>query len=166
MSSMQRSIAQGKPVVVTVRAEAKGQIKVGDLVWYHNGIARPASLFPPGLVEEHSLQGFADLFLGMAYAVDLEVPQHRGGGVEVVVDLGTRAFYHREVAPGDYDIGDPLTVAHGENGLDNWLLVRATDPKHVVAVAMERRTRLEDGKRFSVQFCSRFSWVAALRRAA
>lgn len=166
MSSMHSLVRQGKPIVVMARVEAKGQVKIGDMVWYHNGIARPASLFPPGLLEEHSLAGFADLFLGVAFAGELVVPDHRGGGVEVAIDLGIQSVYNREVGPGEYDIGDPLTVAHGENGLANQLLVRATDPKHVIAVAMERRTRFDDGRLLSVQFCSRFSWAAALRRAA
>lgn len=162
MGKLWPNVRQGQPIVVTARAEAEGQIKVGDLLWYHNGIARPASLFPPGLREEDTLEGLAGLFLGVAVAVDVAQPD---GSVGVIVDLGSQAVYHREVSPGDYDIGDLLTVARDDFGLHNQILVRASDPKHAIAVAMERRTHLEDGKRFSVQFCSRFSSVAALRRA-
>jgi len=156
-------VKQGRPLVVNVPAEHSGQISVGDLCWYHNGIVRPASLFPPGLSTEDTLSGFAELFIGLAIAVDLEQPDGRHVGT--VIDLGTQAVYRSPIVTGDYDIGDRLTVLHGDHGLENQRLVRASHPNQTIAVAMERRTKFDDSLQLNVQFCSRFSSLAALQRA-
>lgn len=156
-------VKQGRPLVVNVLAEHSGQISVGDLCWYHNGIVRPASLFPPGLSTEDTLSGFAELFIGLAIAVDLEQPDGRHVGT--VIDLGTQAVYRSPIVTGDYDIGDRLTVLHGDHGLENQRLVRASHTNQTIAVAMERRTKFDDSLQLNVQFCSRFSSLAALQRA-
>lgn len=128
-------LRSGQVQLVRARVRSEDAIDAGDLVYFDDNVARPASTFTPRASAEETQAAFAAVFLGIAHQPSAPGEEH-----DISVDISPMAVYEVDCRPAAYEVGDDLSLDVDERGQLRQLLRRTDEGRCGVARAVEYRS--------------------------